>query len=117
MYEITDKKEIAKRYLKFWFWIDIISILPVELLMSSSETPTGMVRFARIGKLYKIMRLIRLTKVVKLLKDRPQVVHQIKQNTSIDYAMERLIFFLIFFLFFFHISTCLFIYISMLDWD
>ena len=71
VYEITDKKEIAKRYLKFWFWIDIISILPIELLMSSSETPTGMVRFARIGKLYKIMRLIRLTKVLKLMKDKP----------------------------------------------
>ena len=29
---VTDKKEIAKNYLKFWFWIDLFSIFPLDLL-------------------------------------------------------------------------------------
>ena len=30
MIEITDRKEIAKRYLECWFWIDLISIFPFD---------------------------------------------------------------------------------------
>ena len=33
VYEITNKKEIARKYLKGWFWIDFVSILPLDLLM------------------------------------------------------------------------------------
>ena len=33
VYEITNKKLIAQKYLKGWFWIDFISILPLDLLM------------------------------------------------------------------------------------
>ena len=36
VYEITDKEVIAKKYLKGWFWIDLISILPFDILL-----PTG----------------------------------------------------------------------------
>ena len=32
VYEITDKWEIAKKYLKGWFWIDVLSILPLDLI-------------------------------------------------------------------------------------
>lgn len=28
--EICDHKKIAKRYLKFYFWLDLIPILPIE---------------------------------------------------------------------------------------
>ena len=34
--EITDRKEIAKLYLKGWFWIDSISIFPFDLIASAS---------------------------------------------------------------------------------
>ena len=37
VYEITDKKVIAKKYLKGWFWVDLISILPIDILMKSDE--------------------------------------------------------------------------------
>ena len=36
VYEITDKEIIAKKYLKGWFWIDLISILPFDIML-----PTG----------------------------------------------------------------------------
>ena len=34
--EITDRHEIAKLYLKGWFWIDSISIFPFDLIASAS---------------------------------------------------------------------------------
>ena len=33
VYEVTDKREIAKIYLKGWFLIDFISILPLDILI------------------------------------------------------------------------------------
>ena len=69
VYEITDKREIARRYLKGWFWIDTISIVPLDFMMlADSNNATILARFAKIGKLYKLIRMIRLAKVLKLLR-------------------------------------------------
>lgn len=71
---MTDKDKIAKEYIKSWFIIDFISILPIDYIMlSSSNQATILARFARIGKLYKLIRMIRLAKVLKLLKSKKQV--------------------------------------------
>lgn len=37
VYEITDKKVIAKKYLKGWFWVDLISILPFDIMLRNNE--------------------------------------------------------------------------------
>lgn len=64
---ITNKKIIAKSYLAFWFWIDLISIMPFDII-SSTLNGNQLLRFAKIGKLYKIIRLSRLAKLFKLFK-------------------------------------------------
>ena len=72
---MTDKKKIAKKYLKGWFWVDLISILPIDVILVSSQSKaTILARFAKIGKLYKLIRMIRLAKVLKLLKSKNTVV-------------------------------------------
>lgn len=38
VYEITDKEIIAKKYLKGWFWIDLVSILPFDIILPTGET-------------------------------------------------------------------------------
>ena len=69
VYELTDKREIARRYLRGWFWIDTISIIPLDFMMlADSNNATILARFAKIGKLYKLIRMIRLAKVLKLLR-------------------------------------------------
>lgn len=69
VYEVTDKRDIARRYLKGWFWIDTISILPLDLiLLADSQNASVLARVAKIGKLYKLMRMLRLAKVLKLLR-------------------------------------------------
>jgi hypothetical protein len=118
IYEITDHRIIARKYLKGWFWIDVISILPLDLiLLSEDQQATVLARFAKIGKLYKLIRMIRLAKVLKLLKSKNTVMTQFTQKMRINAGKERLIFFTVFFLFFFHISTCMFIYLGELDND
>jgi hypothetical protein len=50
---VTDFKKIALRYMKRWFFIDLLSIIPFELFMSSSDSSLKyckMIRFLRLPK-------------------------------------------------------------------
>ena len=89
MTEETDRKLIICTYLKGWWIIDFLSIVPindiVEIFVSEEESGdlddnngTSMrgnlvIRAARGVKLYKLMRLFRLVKVFKLLKNKDKL--------------------------------------------
>ena len=55
---ITDFKLIALRYIKHWFFIDFLSIIPFELFMSSSDTKL---------KYFKMIRFLRLPKFIQTI--------------------------------------------------
>jgi hypothetical protein len=73
---IEDRKEIAKDYLRQWFAIDLVAILPFDLIMklftneeaSGGKNLNSIVRIARLGKLYKLVKLMRLIRILKILK-------------------------------------------------
>jgi len=78
---VYDKKEIAKQYLKGWFWIDTFSILPIESFFnkifkfSSKSSGSGinvLAKFPRIARIYSLVRFIRLTKLMRLMKKKQQ---------------------------------------------
>lgn len=112
----TDKKELAKQYLKFWFWIDVFAILPLDAIMKTGDANI-LIRFAKIGKLYKLIRLSRLAKLFKLLKGSNAVFSQLSSSMMLSSGVERLVFIGIFGTFFLHISSCLFIFLSDFDED
>lgn len=71
--QITSHKSIAKNYLKGWFTLDLISILPIEPILSiyikkQTIRVNSVAKFARITRLYKLMRFVRLSKLMRLLK-------------------------------------------------
>jgi hypothetical protein len=64
---IEDRKKIAKSYLSGWFIVDILSIVPFELLFNSSYNKLA--RVARVGRLYKLVKLTKLIRILKVMKD------------------------------------------------
>jgi len=58
---VTNHSELAKRYLKFWFWLDIISIFPFHALITGSSAK--LTRFLRLPRLIKLVRVLRLRKL------------------------------------------------------
>ena len=62
---IIDRKKIAARYMKIWFWIDLVAALPFEDMLSSLSTSGAQLRSI---KLVRIIRLTRLGKLYKLTK-------------------------------------------------
>jgi CRP-like cAMP-binding protein len=70
-------KAIAKEYFKFWFWIDLVTILPtgdlIDHLYTGNEDPRNstkakVVRFALFTKGFRIFRLIKFVRAFKVDK-------------------------------------------------
>ena len=68
-------KEIAIAYFKGWFWIDLASSIPTQLIsvgsdnnQSSGENTVKLLRILRLAKLQRMIRLLRFLKFFKLLR-------------------------------------------------
>merc|ERR1719183_61972 len=68
---VKSHKRIARRYLKSWFCIDFISILPFDSVEVVAQTIGGQSPFgdnASLLKLLKVIRLLRLLKLARILR-------------------------------------------------
>mmetsp|Transcript_3691 Transcript_3691/g.7896 ORF Transcript_3691/g.7896 Transcript_3691/m.7896 type:complete len:656 (-) Transcript_3691:26-1993(-) len=71
---ITDRSEIAKRYLRFWLWIDLISTFPYSWVIEGKTAFTGnseLVAATSSNILYSsptLLRMLKLTRIMSLLK-------------------------------------------------
>ena len=76
-YNIIDNRwAIAKIYLQGWFIIDLIGILPIDIIMSAvykalkdSSNSSSYVKFLRVERIYKIFKLSRLLRMFKIFKN------------------------------------------------
>lgn len=90
---VTNRKKIAKRYFRFYFWIDFISAFPFHIIFNGMAND-----LLKFTTLFKALRLIRFVRIVKLLGK--------KITFGFDPVASRLgkIFFVL--LFFLHLLTC-----------
>ena len=68
-YDIATKhKTIAIHYLKGWFLLDLISLIPFEEIVTFTVFSGNKDTLASLAKLLKITRLLRLLKLIRLFK-------------------------------------------------
>ena len=53
---VLSRKLIAKNYVKGWFFIDLISIFPVNLILQTKDY-ASLTRIARLPKLYRLIKM------------------------------------------------------------
>ena len=74
-----DRCTIACNYLKGWFMIDLLAVIPFETLIdfflqsehsnhSDSVDYNRFIRISRMSKLYKLIKITRLLRLLKLMK-------------------------------------------------
>lgn len=70
--EIIDLRAIAMNYLQGWFWVNLLSCVPPELvsllLGNWIEDGPALTKSLRLGRVAKISRLVRLTRMVRLMR-------------------------------------------------
>lgn len=109
---ITSRKQIAKAYLKGWFTIDVLAILPFTLFFSGNQSSTdynSLVRVARIGRLYKLMNLTKLFRILKMVSNYSRLKSHLNDFMKVGFGYERLFFFFIFLMLICHLSACMWI--------
>ena len=110
---VTDRKLIAKKYLKGWFAIDFFAIFPFDFFTqghSHTSEYSDFIRVARIGRMYKLLKLARLLRILKILKERSKILRYLREFLQIGIGFERVTIFLCSFLMLCHIITCLWVF-------
>lgn len=66
---ITNHFKIAFNYLKFWFWLDFFSVIPISQFLNGSEI-FGIDFLATLLKIPRIYKLIKISKLSRTLRFR-----------------------------------------------
>lgn len=112
---IDDRPTISMNYLKGWFFIDLLAIVPFDLILNATSGDySGLVRIARVGRLYKLVKLTRLLRILKIVKEKSKLLKYIGDMLRLGLGFERLFFFILLFFILCHIGTCLWIIMSTL---
>lgn len=64
---IDDRSFLIKQYITGWFSIDLIAIIPFELMFNGGSS-ANLVRLTRIGRITKLLKLMKLMRLMKLQK-------------------------------------------------
>ncbi|OMJ70677.1 hypothetical protein SteCoe_31288 [Stentor coeruleus] len=59
-------KLIIREYLKFWFWVDLVSALPIDMIIELSSSNLNYLKTVRLIKFIRVFKLIKLVKLGKL---------------------------------------------------
>jgi hyperpolarization activated cyclic nucleotide-gated potassium channel 2 len=77
---IDDRRLIAQRYIYFWFWIDLISTIPIDHIVQAYADVTRLdfIRMIRIFRLFRLLRFFHFLKKADRLETfgaNPQIVN------------------------------------------
>lgn len=109
---VERRKEIASTYIQGWFFIDLLSIIPFDLIISTEEidsSSTQMIRLVRIGRMSKLIKLTRLLKMLKLIKEKNKLIKYSNESLKMGSGFDRLLLFVLIFLLLSHVVCCLWV--------
>lgn len=110
------RKAIAKSYIKSWFFIDLVSCIPLEIIDSNQTVNESYNKFLRILKVSRIYRFVRVLRLLKLLRFlRSQYVNTLLISFKLNVEIGKIIIFFLSLGMSVHILGCLWFYVSSTD--
>jgi hypothetical protein len=97
---VFNSKDACLRYIKFWFWLDLMSVFPFREFMSLVSNGD-----ASTARLSKMIRLFRLAKIFRVLRA-SRIVKRWEQHLSIKFGVIRLVVFIVCLVFIMHLLAC-----------
>ena len=106
---ILKRSKIASKYMKFWFWIDFISIISAnDMYKFSMDSGTNgeplsyLVAFFVGSDFHELLRILRIRKIMLINK----IFEKLQDFFKIKYTFIKLIKFLLTTLFCLHLTSC-----------
>lgn len=95
---VTDFKAISRRYLKKWFWFDILACIPFGLIFS----------FDSAWMLFPAVGVLRMLRTAKLIHSSVRI----RRNSNMNPSIIRMLFLILFVVIFAHFVSCIWIEIG-----
>ena len=109
---VEDRGAISCAYLRSWFAIDLLAIIPFDLILKAGYDYNEMVRITRVGRLYKIIKLLKILRALKIVRERNNILSHLNELLSMSAGLQRLLVFCIAFFLISHISCLIFIILA-----
>ena len=113
------RREIAWNYIKTWFIIDLVAVVPFEWFIKKyiahSEIGTdfaGLSKITKIARFYRVLKLFRLVKLSKLAKEKAKLRNTMQSKMHMSVAFERLLLFFAVCLVFVHTLACAWVWLA-----
>jgi hypothetical protein len=101
-------------YLRTWFVIDFVSVIPFDLMLSYGDL-NNIARVSRIGKIYRLIKISKLARLLKSVKVRSKMSKFMTESLKISFGLERMMLMLITFVILQHIAACIWVFIGKFD--
>jgi len=90
---ILQPKQIAKHYVRTWFFVDFLSSIPLDYLFLLVRESGEKYQLARTGRALKVLRLVKLLSLLRLLRLSRLVryIHQWEEFLSIASMVMRIL--------------------------
>ena len=113
---VKNHKKIIKKYLKSWFIIDIISVLPLNAVFKSGKF-SGLTKISKLPKLYRLIKLTKLLRMTKMSSkgNLNRVTKFFMEKLKINANVERLFFFVLTFLLMNHLCACFWYFMAKIE--
>ena len=114
---VKNHKKIIITYLETWFIVDLVSVLPINEMTSTSFTYNKITRISRLPKLYRLVKLTKLLRMTKMSTkgNVNKVTKFFLEKLKINANIERLIFFVLTFLLLNHLCACFWYFMAKLE--
>ena len=113
---VKNHKKIIKKYLKSWFIIDIISVLPLNSVFTNGKY-SGLTKLSKLPKLYRLIKLTKLLRMTKMSSkgNLNRVTKFFMEKLKINANVERLFFFVLTFLLMNHLCACFWYFMAKIE--
>ena len=117
---VTDRRAMALQYLKSWFFIDVVSSIPVDLILEwsqiGSDGGASNLGAAKILKTSKIVKTIRLAKMARMAKLAP-LMERFEDTFDINRQTVKILKLFILLIVISHFNACGWYFIGTLEED
>jgi len=111
---VVHRPRIRRNYMRFWFWIDFPSAIPVELILTlldiEGSAATRLLPVARLLRLFRLLRMLRLLRI-------GEFITKLEDETGYSLSSLRLLNTVAILLIFCHVLACIFYAVAIATQD
>ncbi|MGA2974596.1 MAG: cyclic nucleotide-binding domain-containing protein [Spirochaetia bacterium] len=100
----SDRRSIARLYLRGWFWVDVIAAIPFTWFFSifSLWSPNAQIGVGAVLDLIMVTKILKMAKISKV----SAIFNDIRESLSVNPALMRLVTFAFWFVTVVHLMAC-----------